>query len=304
MSIFAAICWPMDCIFSPVHIQTFPETHMSHPAAIFRRVVAVCATVAMTATGWAAPATAVAVTIAPAPLQYVALGDSYAAGFGSAPTRDDCGRTTVAYPALLARETNGKVAFRNAACTGATTADVIRQATTLTARTGLVTITAGANDLRFRQVLAACANAATAAACRRGDATVDRRLKALPRDLTRMIRAVTTAAPDARVVVTGYPLPFAKARSCPSVPLSAKVRARANQVVTGLNRALVAAAARNRVRYVDVDKEFAGHALCSTRPWLVGTSGLRDNTALHPTATGHARGYLPVVAGSGLADRA
>ncbi|GAA1647764.1 SGNH/GDSL hydrolase family protein [Actinoplanes couchii] len=277
---------------------------MSYPAAIFRRVVAVCATVAMTATGWAAPATAVAVSIAPAPLQYVALGDSYAAGLGSAPTSDKCGRTSVAYPALLARQADGKVAFRNAACSSAATADVIRQAGTLTARTGLVTITAGANDLGFRQVLAACANAATAAACRRGNLALDRRLKTLPRDLNRMIRAVVTAAPDARVVVTGYPLPFAKAKSCPSVPLSAKVRARANQVVTSLNSAIAAAATRNRVRFVDVDKEFAGHALCSTRPWLVGTSGLRDNTVLHPTATGHARGYLPVVAGSGLADRA
>ncbi|HWS35107.1 MAG TPA: hypothetical protein VN408_20500, partial [Actinoplanes sp.] len=95
-------------------------------SAIFQRVVAVCATVAMTATGWAAPATAVAVSIAPAPLQYVALGDSYAAGFGSAPTRDDCGRTPAAYPALLAREADGRIALRNAACTGATTADVIR----------------------------------------------------------------------------------------------------------------------------------------------------------------------------------
>ncbi|WP_430791864.1 SGNH/GDSL hydrolase family protein [Actinoplanes sp. G11-F43] len=279
---------------------------MSYPAAIFRRVVAVAATVAMTATGWAAPATAVAVSVAPAPLQYVALGDSYAAGFGSTPTRDKCGRTPAAYPALLAREAHGAVAFRNAACTGATTADVIRQATALTAKTGLVTITAGANDLAFRQVLEACLNPAATVACHRGNTTINRKLaKSLPRDLNRMIRAVTSTAPDARVVVTGYPLPFAHTRSCPAVPVSAKLRARANQVAARLNKAIAAAAARNRVRYVDVEQEFAAHALCSSsRPWLVGAEGMRNDTALHPTATGHARGYLPVVAASGLSDRA
>ncbi|MDI6099420.1 SGNH/GDSL hydrolase family protein [Actinoplanes sp. NEAU-A12] len=278
---------------------------MSYPSTIFHRVVAVCAAVALTATGWAAPATAVAVSVAPAPLQYVALGDSYAAGFGAEPTRDACGRTSAAYPALLARETHGGVALRNASCVGATTADVThRQVSSLSPRTGLVTITAGANDLQVARVLRSCANPATAIDCRTANAAVDRKLAAtMPRDLGRMIRAVTTAAPDARVVVTGYPLPFARARQCATVPVPAKLRARANQVVQRLNRVLATAAAREQVRFVDVEQTFAGHALCNARPWLVGAEGMRDNTALHPTATGHARGYLPAVANTGLADR-
>ncbi|HWS34712.1 MAG TPA: GDSL-type esterase/lipase family protein, partial [Actinoplanes sp.] len=173
-----------------------------------------------------------------------------------------------------------------------------------TAKTGLVTITAGANDLRFKQVLAACLDAATAVACERGNIAVNRKLKALPRDLVRMLHTVTTTAPDARVVITGYPLPFARKRTCPSVPVSAKIRVRANQIVTRLNKTISAAATRAKVRYVDVEQEFAGHGLCSPRPWLVGVSGMRDNTVLHPTATGHLRGYLPAVARSGLTDRA
>lgn len=278
---------------------------MSYPTTIFRRVVAACAAVALTTTGWAAPATAVAVSVAPAPLQYVALGDSYAAGFGAEPTRDACGRTAAAYPALLAREARGGIALRNAACTGATSAHVAqRQVSSLSSRTGLVTITAGANDLGFDRVLRSCLNRATAIDCRTGNAAVDRKLSTtMPRDLDRMIRAVTAAAPEARVVVTGYPLPFARTRQCATVPVPPRLRARANQVVQRLNTALATAAARNRVRFVDVEQSFAGHSLCNARPWLIGAEGLRDNTALHPTATGHARGYLPALASSGLADR-
>ncbi|WP_433789173.1 SGNH/GDSL hydrolase family protein [Actinoplanes sp. CA-252034] len=278
---------------------------MSDPAAIYRRVVAVCATVALTATAWAAPATAVAVAVAPAPLPYVALGDSYAAGFGAAPTSDRCGRNSSAYPALLAREAHGGIALRNAACTGATTADVIGQASVLTAKTKLVTITAGANDLRLARLLQSCMSRIVGDACRNGNLAIDRKLTtALPRDLHRMIRTVVTAAPHARVVVTGYPLPFAKSRQCPTVPVTARMRTRANQVVTRLNTAIATAAARNRVRYVDVTPGFASHGLCSRKPWLVGAEGMRDNRVLHPTATGQARGYLPAIAGSGLTDRA
>ncbi|MEU4623508.1 SGNH/GDSL hydrolase family protein [Actinoplanes sp. NPDC023801] len=278
---------------------------MSYPAAIFRRVVAVCAAAALTATAWAAPATAVAVSIAPAPLQYVALGDSYAAGYGAEATRDACGRTAAAYPALLARESRGALALRNASCIGATTADVIRQSSVLGPRTGLVTITAGANDLSIKQILQTCMTPVFAAACQRENVTVNRKLATvLPRDLNRMIRTVVTAAPAARVVITGYPLPFAKNRQCTTVPVNARLRTRANQVISRLNRVIATAAARNKVRYVDVEQSFAGHGLCSPRPWLVGAEGMRDNRVLHPTATGHARGYLPAVAASGLADRA
>jgi lysophospholipase L1-like esterase len=278
---------------------------MSKPTAIFQRVVAVCATVALTATAWAAPATAVAVSLAPSPLQYVALGDSYAAGFGAAPTSDRCGRNAAGYPALLAREANGGISVRNAACVGATTADVIRQASVLSSRTQLVTITAGANDLALKQLLASCMNRLAAATCQTGSLSVNHRLTTtLPRDLNRMLRTVTTAAPNARVVITGYPLPFAKSRQCANVPMTARIRSRANQVVTRLNAAIAMAAARNEVRYVDVEPGFAAHGLCSRKPWLVGVEGMSDNRVLHPTATGQARGYLPAIAGSGLTDRA
>ncbi|KHD74877.1 hypothetical protein MB27_26325 [Actinoplanes utahensis] len=259
----------------------------------------------MTATAWAAPATAVAASVAPTPLQYVALGDSYAAGYGSAPTRDNCGRTPAAYPALLARSTDGAVALRNAACINATVADVTgRQLAALNHRTALVTVTVGANDLNVKEVLQACLSPMTAMACRTGNARINRTLAVtLPREITRMIQAIRAAAPNARIVVTGYPLPFAKAARCADMPIPAKMRARVNQVAARLNAVIAAAADRARVRFADVEKAFARHGVCSARPWLVGTEGMRDNTVLHPTAVGHERGYLPAIAETGFADR-
>src|SRR6478735_5921148 len=57
-------------------------------------------------------------------LSYVALGDSYAAGFGAGQYVDDCSQSRRGYPALLDRDTRASLRV-NATCSGATTADVI-----------------------------------------------------------------------------------------------------------------------------------------------------------------------------------
>ncbi|MBB3101137.1 lysophospholipase L1-like esterase [Actinoplanes campanulatus] len=278
---------------------------MPYPTAIFRRVVAACAAMAMTSTAWAAPAAVAARATAPDPLQYVALGDSVAAGHGAAATGDACGRSSAAYPTLLARQARGSITLRFAACSGATTIDVAtRQAATLSRETDLVTLTAGANDLGVKQVLLACQSPARVAACRTGYAAINRKLSStLPRDLARMIRTVTTAAPNARVVVTGYPLPFARTRRCAGVPVQPALRVRSNQVIHQLNAAIAEAARQSRIRYVDVARPFTGHELCTARPWLIGAEGIRDNTVLHPTAAGQAKGYFPALVEAGLAGR-
>jgi lysophospholipase L1-like esterase len=91
--------------------------------------------------------------------QYVALGDSYAAGQGaSAPEEylNNCLQSPNGYPALLDAE--NQIHLRaNAACTGATTSDVAdEQLSALKQGTRLVTLTVGAADLGLSQVLAAC----------------------------------------------------------------------------------------------------------------------------------------------------
>ena len=53
-------------------------------------------------------------------LSYVALGDSYAAGFGAGKYVNDCYQSRRGYPALLDRETRASLRA-NATCNGATT---------------------------------------------------------------------------------------------------------------------------------------------------------------------------------------
>jgi lysophospholipase L1-like esterase len=120
-----------------------------------RLVTTLVAGLAGILTAAALPATAHAVGIG----QYVALGDSYAAGQGgSAPEEylSGCLQSLNGYPALLDAE-NQIHRRANAGCTGETTSDVAKdQLSALKHGTRLVTLTAGAADLGLSEVLAAC----------------------------------------------------------------------------------------------------------------------------------------------------
>src|SRR4051794_12062172 len=148
--------------------------------------------------------------------QYVALGDSYAAGQGGGANSyvNRCLQSTNGYPALL--DAQKQIHLRaNAACTGATTSVVVsKQLSALKQSTRLVTLTVGAADLGLSTVLTAC-TAGTPAQCQ---AAIESALLLLPPTceldsklgyrLTHLYAAVEAEAPNARIVVTGYPLLF------------------------------------------------------------------------------------------------
>src|SRR3954452_21860861 len=80
--------------------------------------------------------------------KYVALGDSYAAGQGAGPYLDNCYRSENSYSELAA-DANAITLVTNAACSGKRTQDVVStQLKRLDKSTGLVTLTAGGNNLR------------------------------------------------------------------------------------------------------------------------------------------------------------
>ena len=89
-------------------------------------------------------------------VQYVALGDSYAAGQGGGDYLNDCLESPNGYPYLL--DPKMRIDLRaNAACTGASTSEVVStQLSALNEDTRLVTLTVGAADLDLSGVLAAC----------------------------------------------------------------------------------------------------------------------------------------------------
>lgn len=158
----------------------------------------------------------VSVAVAAAPAQaagssYVALGDSYSSGTGTGSYLSDgtsCQRSVYAYPSLLASSKGFTLNFR--ACSGATTADVSNlQLGALGTGTAYVSLTAGGNDAGFADVLTECAKPSWASNC---NAAIDKAVAVidnqLPARLASLYASVRSRAPQATVVVAGYPRIF------------------------------------------------------------------------------------------------
>ena len=166
--------------------------------------------------------------------QYVALGDSYAAGQGASAPDDylnNCLQSPNGYPALLDAE--NQIHLRaNAACTGATTSDVAEeQLSALKQGTRLVTLTVGAADLGLSA-------GASSLYARTPDAVPDAikaalALLTLPPEgeselggrLTDLYAEVADAAPNALIVVTGYPLLFELVQGDPDLDIKTQINA-------------------------------------------------------------------------------
>jgi len=222
--------------------------------------------------------------------QYVALGDSYAAGQGGSLAYDNkCLRSPNGYPALLDAE--NQIHLRaNAACTGATTSDVAEeQLSALKQGTRLVTLTVGAADLGLSRVLAAC-TAGTPAQCQEAIGLADLLLPAecgdeseLGRRLGNLYADVAEAAPNALIVATGYPLLF----DDPDL-----LETQINDATTRLNCAIDKAvadaqAAGINIVYVDVTQAFARHGIgCRCAVPFINPPEAGIN-AFHPTPAGY-----------------
>jgi lysophospholipase L1-like esterase len=244
---------------------------------------------------------------APSTVEYVALGDSYAAGTA---IHSDC-PSPDGYPALLDSESIRISLTANAACSGATTSDVLGQLSALKSDTRLVTVTVGAADLGLSAVLAACSNLSTPQMVQECQGQINRALALLrdcPEDedplildcsLTPLYAKVAEKARGARIVVTGYPLLFD-----PSVANNFPFRD-INEATTRLNSLIERAVTATQdtyanIYYVDVTKEFARHGIVDPRSCtddasdfihrlsLLPTCDPRpDPEAFHPTANGY-----------------
>jgi lysophospholipase L1-like esterase len=221
-------------------------------------------------------------------VEYVALGDSYAAGWGAPPAdpEDPCERSAQGYPTLLDDAQKRIELEVNAACKAAKTADVINtQLSTLNSDTRLVTLTVGGNDLNVADVAATCTTpGVTAAQCITDiqNAVTPAKLQALDDALTDLYAKVAARAPDARIVVTGYPY---LADPAPGSPIITALNAATGQLNATIKQAVtVTQNADVNIRYVDVTAEFAGHGIFSPNPFInpPGTEA-----AFHPNALGY-----------------
>lgn len=298
-----------------------------------RRVLAVVAALALGVTTLFGASGAAFADSPPGGAPYVAVGDSEAAGTGNLPYVDvDCMRSARAYPAVLATALGTQVV--SAACAGATVLQTEGQvgwlghAGALGPNTQLVTVTTGVNDTGWQSVLGACSSAGSPAACQAAYATALAAVAGIPQSIATLVGQIRKAAPNARIVVTGYPMLFgAVTSSCTvgnfqgtTVKFTAAQAGLVNAGVGGVNSAVDAGIDAYQaafigmfgqpdpaVSYVDVAAGFAGHSLCDTGSrWISGLANggnggngkaASSDRGFHPNAAGQ-QAWAAIVAAS------
>jgi outer membrane protein assembly factor BamB/lysophospholipase L1-like esterase len=197
------------------------------------------------------------------------------------------------------------------------------------ANTDLATLTIGGNDIHFARILEFCYYAANCASerfhrfcekhtesCRtagfRPNETLTQYLNRSFRELTRRLdavyRQIRNQAPNARVLVLGYPQLFPatiQEQRCfqldtpnPADPINSFTPREQNYIRLGtevLNRLIQARVQAAKYEFVRTDRFFAGHEVCGKEgEWIngpsytVGTEGLGrpDDESFHPNACG------------------
>lgn len=169
----------------------------------------------------------------------------------------------------------------------------------LDADTSLVSITIGGDDIYFGPVLELCFF--------KKDCTTERRflgvdlgrplkdqvqpwINAAARRLAIVYRDIQSIAPNARIVVLGYPRLFS-GRSCVgALRFSGEEQTFLNKGADDLNKAIAEVAAQSGVEYVDVadgSNSFSGHEVCGFPDWIQGIN-FPKSSSFHPNRDGQA----------------
>ncbi|GAA5173645.1 SGNH/GDSL hydrolase family protein [Pseudonocardia eucalypti] len=242
--------------------------------------------------------------------EYVALGDSYTSG-SFIPVQLDrplgCERSDRNYPSLVVAALRPAV-FRDVSCGGATTGNLTQpqrvrgdgvnppQLEALTARTDLITLGIGANDIGFADIVGSCTTRSVTrplgAACRDyyhrggGDELGARVDSAAPR-VAAALRAVRDRAPKAKVLVIGYPAIVSDA-GLGCLPLSPGDAGYLSRTFGRLNAMLAEQAREAGVGFVDTASGSAGHDACQPPGvrWVEGAVATTPAAPWHPNAAG------------------
>ncbi|WP_255953863.1 SGNH/GDSL hydrolase family protein [Streptomyces odontomachi] len=227
---------------------------------------------------------------------YVALGDSYSSGNGAGnydSASGDCHRSFSAYPYLW-KNAHSPSSFNDDACSGAVTTDVTgKQLGHLSSATTLVSITIGGNDAGFADTMTTCVTGSDSDCVNRVNQAEAYAQNTLPGRLDTVYNAIHSKAPNAKVVVLGYPRMYKLGVFC--IGLSDTKHKKIDEAADALDTVIAARAAAHGFVFGDVRTTFAGHELCSGDDWLHALVVSPSWETYHPTATGHASGYYPVL---------
>lgn len=239
--------------------------------------------------------------------RYVSLGDSYTAGVGLLPLVDPaCNRSDQNYPNLLATRLHIPDLV-DVSCSGASSKSLVEtqktptgsndpQLDAVTKDTDLVTLGLGLNDAGLSYALLYLClpyNGAPSAGCTAYLAKPQSYIDALVRGIGATVKidldAIRKKAPDARVVLIGYPHFLPDTGTCPAqVPLPSAALDRIRTTLAEVNDVLESAARRARVDYVDTYHASVGHDVCSQDPWVNGQTIIVGKAiAFHPFVAYH-----------------
>ncbi|GAA1611522.1 SGNH/GDSL hydrolase family protein [Actinoplanes couchii] len=229
---------------------------------------------------------------------FVALGDSYAAGLGAGNYGDDkqCRQSRDGgYPQLFAKEqATPFTKVTDVACSGAVINDVrYKQLPALTETTGVVTLTVGGNDAGWTGSLQDCLFGDDAGCATSVETSVKKAEGTLPAALDDLYKAIRTAAPNAKVYVLGYPHlvaePGKSGVTCQQ--LNDARRKSLNEGADSLVDLIKGRAeAQEGFTFVDVREAFKGHEACTKEPWIHAVGDDISET-FHPNADGY-QAYL------------
>jgi lysophospholipase L1-like esterase len=245
--------------------------------------------------------------------KYVSLGDSYVAG----PLIPDqsgglCLRSDRDYPSLVAASI-GSSSLADASCSGATTVDMAQaqsdagiivnapQLNAVTSDARLVTLGIGGNDIGFVNIILTCAglsltnpfgNPCTAHYTSGGTDQLAALINATGPKVAAVLQAIHQRAPQARVLVVGYPdiLPEHNNGCWPLEPIAYGDVSYLRATEKRLNTMLATAAAQNAAQYVDTYTPTIGHDICQLPgvKWIEGIIPLAPAAPMHPNALGEA----------------
>lgn len=247
----------------------------------------------------------------PPPINYVALGSSFASGYGQLPYEPGvigtsiCGRSLNDYPQQVAAALS--LSLTDVTCGGATTDNILTtpqrglvppQINAVTSATQLVTITVGGNDVNYLLDLYrnSCANDPSAIdpslrplICTPVDAAATQAaLTQLRTKLVNVVQAVRAQAPQARIILADYLtiLPPTN-RGCAALPLTAAQIAYSRNVANQLTAETIRTAVQTRVEYMPLSVLSLGHHACSADPWVAPwSSSVLVGSQYHPNAAG------------------
>ncbi len=163
----------------------------------------------------------------------------------------------------------------------------------VTEDTDLVTVSIGANDgAVYGTLVTTCA--ALGAADPTGAPCSDRARKdpdLLPEifqgvtaTLVEAVAAILERAPDARVVIIGYPQIIPAEGRCAALPLAEGDYAFGRGVIQEFVESQKEAARQAKAEYVDVWAATDGHDICGEEPWIAGATTNGEGAAYHPYA--------------------